>query len=78
MSFMTLKAEDQAKLDHWFEYHPPKNDQAERYTRLRAGAKQLAELVVELCPDSDDRIAALRKLREVVFTANASIACEGR
>jgi hypothetical protein len=75
---MTLKAEDQQQLDHWFEYHPPKGDQAERYTRLRAGAKQFAELIVELCPASADRTAALRKLREVVFTSNASIACEGR
>jgi hypothetical protein len=69
---------EQEQLDNWFSYHPPLNGQADTYARLRAGAKQYAELIVASCPPSADRTAALRKLREVVYTANASIACGGK
>lgn len=73
------KAEDDsAKLDNWFSYHAPIGDQGERYERLRAGAKAYAQLIVELCPPSADRTVAIRKLREAVYSANASIACGGR
>lgn len=63
-------------LDNWFTYHSPKGDQPERYQILREKAKQLAYLILEHAPESADRTAAIRKLRECVMTANASIACE--
>lgn len=59
-----------------FSCHAPKADQPERYERLRAKARELAEEIVEVCPASADRTAAIRKLRECVMTANASIALE--
>lgn len=59
-----------------FSYHAPKADQPERYERIRAKARELAEEIVEVCPPSADRTAAIRKLRECVMTANASIALE--
>lgn len=67
----------QKMLDEWFTYHKPKDDQPERYEKLREGAKAFAELIVELTPEGPDQSVAIRKIREAVMTANASIACEG-
>jgi hypothetical protein len=69
----------QEHLDNWFIYHPPTDPSvASSYEALRAGAKAFAELILQHTPSSADQTAALRKLREVVFTANASIACGGK
>ena len=62
-------------IDQWFEYHAPHGDQAVRYEKLRAKGKELAEMIQELCPESEDRLVAIRKVREAIMTANAAIAC---
>lgn len=64
-------------LDHLFTYHPPTEEQRGRYERLRAAAKTFAAVLIAETPVSADQSAALRKLRECVHTANASIALEG-
>jgi hypothetical protein len=61
-------------LDKNFTYHQPNTDQRERYERIRAKAKELAELVVELVPPSRERSLALTKLEEMVMWANAGVA----
>lgn len=61
-------------LDKRFTHHPPHGDQIDRYTRIRAKAKEFAGLVVELVPTSRERSLALTKLDEVVMWANAGIA----
>jgi len=63
------------ELDNLFTYHAPKDNQQERYELLRANAKVFARCIMACCPDSADRSAAIRKVREAVMTANASIAC---
>lgn len=65
----------QHELDNWFTYHAPQGDQAERYGKLRAAGKAFAEEIVKLTPPSADQSAAIRLVREAVFTANAAIAC---
>lgn len=62
------------ELTKRFTYHPPKNNQPERYVGLRGAAKGLAELIVELTPKSREQSLALTKLEEAIFWANASIA----
>jgi hypothetical protein len=69
---------DQAELDNWFTYHPPTGDQPQKYEELRAAGKAFAETIVKLTPVSTDQTAAVRKVREAVFTANAAIACGGK
>lgn len=69
---------DVGRIENWFQYHPPVGDQAQRYERIRAAGKEFAKVLVELCPPSADRTAAIRKVREAVFTANAAIACGGK
>lgn len=61
-------------LDNLFTYHAPKGDQPARYQRIREAAKNFAAVVMECCPNSADKSDAIRKIREAVMTANASIA----
>lgn len=68
----------QQQLENWFTYHPPQEGQPERYEKLRKAGLALAETIVELTPASADQTAAIRKVREAVFTANAAIACGGQ
>lgn len=62
-------------LDNLFTYHPPKDDQPERYVKIRAAAKDLARAILESCPSSAERTLAVRKVQEASMWANASIAC---
>jgi hypothetical protein len=75
---LELADPDLAKLENWFSYHAPTPDQVEAYQQLRDGAYMFARCILLHCPASADRTAALRKLRESVMTANASIACGGK
>lgn len=69
---------DEEQLDNIFRYHAPDEVQIERYSELRAYAKAFARSILRHCPASADRTAALRKVREAVMTANASIALGGK
>ena len=61
-------------LDELFTYHPPTGDQPARYLRIREAGKQLARVIHLELEAGPDRSAAIRKVREAVMTANASIA----
>lgn len=63
-----------ADLDNRFTYHSPKGDQNHRYVELRANIRELADLIIARCPDSQERSLALTKLEEAMMWANASIA----
>lgn len=67
----------EADLKHWFTYHSPQPGQAEKYESLRHWGFQLSMGILQLCPAGPDRIAAIRKVREAVMTANQAIACDG-
>jgi hypothetical protein len=66
---------DRIMIDNVFRYHQPQGNQADRYSTLRELARQFAHEIVKHCPPSVDRTVAISKLREVVYSANASIAC---
>ena len=63
-----------ADLNNIFTYHPPKGDQSERYGYIREAAKVFAEVIIKYTPECADQSTAIRKIREAVMTANASIA----
>lgn len=65
------------KLEAWFTYHAPTPDQLPKYEAIRSAALQFARVIEQNTPASADQTAALRKIREAVMTANASIACGG-
>ena len=62
------------ELDTRFNYHPPKGDQQERYTKLSVKIRELADLIVEVCPDSREQSLAMTHLEETRMWANASVA----
>ena len=64
-------------IENWFTYHSPTPGQIPQYTEIRDAGKAFAAVVFKHCPDSADRTAAIRKIREAVMTANAAIACGG-
>lgn len=77
---------NQDTIDNLFSYHSPAETAArlgctvqevgEKYERIRAAGKAFAQVIVAETPASADQTAAIRKVREAVFTANAAIACD--
>lgn len=65
-------------LDDIFSYHAPEPGDAEKYEAIRGAAKDLARAIIDNTPGSADQTAAIRKVREAVMTANASIALKGK
>ncbi len=65
-------------LTEVFTFQPPNDAQKDAYSRIRASAMALGEVIVANTPRCADQQVALRKLRECVMTANASIALDGR
>lgn len=65
---------DQTDIENNFKYHRPKAGQSEKYEQLRAKAKELAYLILQMCPDSPEKTMAFRKLENSIMWANASIA----
>lgn len=73
-----LNPQEQGALDFQFSYRSPNPTQVSHMKVLRGAAKHFAEEIVRYCPRSADRSAALRKVREAVMMANASIVLEGQ
>ena len=62
------------ELNNIYKYHKPKEGQAEKYESIRAKAKELAEMINEMCPQSRELKQAFTLLETSVMWANASIA----
>lgn len=71
--YTPTKHQDDART-RAFTYQPPQPNQPERYTRLRAAAKQLSDLFDCNCPPSRELSLAQTKLEEAIMWANAAIA----
>lgn len=67
---------DQEKEDiaRRFTYHKPKDNQPERYEKLRNKAKELAMLYLELSPKSREQSLGLTYLEISIMEINAAIA----
>lgn len=66
------------QLKHIFTYHAPSALQQKQYQELRDAALTFAQVIVSVTQPSADQTTAIRKLRECVMTANASIALDGK
>ena len=64
----------QQRIDNDYSYHPPKEDQPDRYIRIRQAARELAMVICENTPTSREQSLALTDLDRVVMEANAAIA----
>lgn len=65
-------------LQNWFTYHSPTPEQLPKYQAIRDAGFALAKTIVDNSPASADQTAAVRKVREACWSANASIACGGQ
>lgn len=64
-------------LNEIFTYHAPGPGDPEKYEAIRTAGKALAQAILDNCPPCADRSAAIRKVRESVMVANASVALKG-
>jgi hypothetical protein len=64
----------QTELENNFTYHKPMPKDLIKFESLRKMAKEYAELVNALCPDSREKSIAITKIEESNMWANASIA----
>lgn len=62
------------EIENRFSYHRPTEDQLPKYEKIRDKGKEMALLLIKLCPDSRELSTALTKLDEVVMHSNAAIA----
>ena len=69
-----VKQDRKLYIENYFMYHSPKGNQPERYEAIREQAKQLANYINDACPECNDKDEAIKKLRQAVMFANASIA----
>ncbi len=65
-------------IDDIFSYHAPTPEQIPKYNTIREGAKVFAQIIMDNTPGSADQTVAIRKIREAVMIANASVALEGK
>ena len=56
-----------------FTYHKPKEDKAYIFVDIRECAKNFANMINALVPESREKSLAITKLEEVVMWANAGI-----
>ena len=63
-------------LDHLFRYHSPHFSDLAKYALIRQTAKYFAQIILDNTPPGADQSDAIRKLREAVMFANASIALD--
>jgi hypothetical protein len=66
---------DDDDLQNWFTYHPPGDDDIPKYKDIRDAGLSFARVIDKYCPNGADKSVAIRKVREAVMNANASIAC---
>ena len=64
-------------LAELFKYHAPTDVTIPKFAAINQAAKNFAEVVLQNCPASADRSAAIRLIRDAHMTANAAIALNG-
>jgi hypothetical protein len=58
-------------------YHKPDEDAVAAISRIRERAEAFIRIILTDCPNCADSSAAIRKVREAMMTANASIVLKG-
>lgn len=61
-------------LDNLFSFHAPKGDQIDRYNKIRAAAREFAQVIVDNTPESAEQTLAVRGVSTATMLANQSIA----
>jgi hypothetical protein len=61
-----------------FTYHAPTPDQLPKFQAIRDASYEFSKILIANTPASADQTVAIRKLRELVMSANQSIALGGK
>ena len=64
-------------IDELIGQHAMDDEQLQHVAMIRASAGHMIEAILVSCPDSADRSAAIRHVRDAMMTANVSIALKG-
>jgi hypothetical protein len=64
--------------EYVFTHHRATPEKLKQYELIHESAKQFARVILENVPESSDRAAALRLLRESAMMACAAISLDGR
>lgn len=72
---VTTAAYDAA--DRLCRHHKPDDRQIQGIVRVREAATLFIAVLLDECPESPDKSAAIRKAREAMMTANAAIVVPG-
>lgn len=65
-------------LEDVIRYHAPTGKQVAAIGEIRDAAQDMIDAILDVCPTCGDQQAAIRKVREAMMTANASIVLEGK
>lgn len=65
-------------IQRQFQAIPPDAEQVEQMGRIRLAGQQFAQVIKNETNGSPDQTAAIRKVREAVFTANACVMLRGK
>jgi hypothetical protein len=66
----------QTDLENWFACFRPKDGEKAKYEAISQAGLALATAILVNTPESADQATAIRKVRESVMTAHASISCQ--
>lgn len=69
-----IKVAQARRIGAAFRDHPPKDDQVDRYQKIRGSCANLAVFLCELCPDRRELNSALKCLEETQSWAISAIA----
>jgi len=61
------------QLENNFRYHSPTPEKQVKFEKLRATAKGLAYLMMEMCPECPERVDAIKHLELASMLINAGI-----
>lgn len=61
-------------IDNRFAYHRPTHERKQAHERVRNAARDLAQTIDALTPESREQSLAITKTEEAMFWANAAIA----
>jgi hypothetical protein len=71
---MAFEKPTREQLENRFCHHPPKDDQAYRYTQIRDRICDVAVFCVSMTPVSPEQTRAINALDEAMMLFNAAIA----
>lgn len=67
-----------AKVERTFTFNPPDEEQAKRFAKIRAMAKDMGLMIDALCPAGREKQISITKLEETVMWALKAISMENR